>query len=57
MYASVFIVLQLVGLGIVGFFPQLVNYLPLRSYFSSEVAPPPINPKLQDCLIDYTYNK
>ncbi len=55
--ASVFIFLQLVGLGIVGYFPQLVNYLPLRSYFSSEVAPPPINPKLQDCLVDYTYNK
>ena len=55
--ASVFIFLQLVGLGIVGYFPQLVNYLPLRSYFSSEVAPPPINPKLQECLFDYTYDK
>jgi hypothetical protein len=31
--------------------------LPLRSYYSSEVAPPPINPKLQECLFDYTYNK
>ena len=55
--ASVFIFLQLVGLGIVGYFPQLVNYLPLRSYYSSEVSPPPLNPKLQDCLIEYTYNK
>ncbi len=55
--ASVFIVLQLVGLGVVGYFPQLVNYLPLRSYYSSEVSPPPINPKLQECLIDYSYNK
>ena len=55
--ASVFIFLQLVGLGIVGYFPQLVNYLPLRSYYSSEVAPPPINPKLQECLFDYTYDK
>ena len=55
--ASVFIFLQLVGLGIVGYFPQLVNYLPLRSYYASEVSPPPINPKLQECLIDYSYNK
>jgi len=55
--ASVFIVLQLVGLGVVGYFPQLVNYLPLRSYYSSEVSPPPINPKLQECLIDYSFNK
>ena len=55
--ASVFIFLQLVGLGIVGYFPQLVNYLPLRSYYSSEVSPPPINPKLQECLFDYTYDK
>ncbi len=55
--ASVFIFLQLVGLGIVGYFPQLVNYLPLRSYYSSEVSPPPLNPKLQNCLIDYTYDK
>ena len=55
--ASVFIFLQLVGLGIVGYFPQLVNYLPLRSYYSSEVSPPPLNPKLQNCLIEYTYDK
>ena len=55
--ASFFIFLQLVGLGIVGFAPQLVNYLPLRSYYSSEVSPPPLNPKLQECLIDYTYIK
>ena len=55
--ASFFIFLQLVGLGIVGFAPQLVNYLPLRSYYTSEVSPPPLNPKLQDCLIDYTYIK
>ncbi len=55
--ASVFIFLQLVGLGIVGFFPQLVNYLPLRSYYTSEVSPPPLNPKLQNCLIEYTYDR
>ena len=44
-----------VGLGVVGYFPQLVNYLPLRSYYSSEVSPPPINPKLQECLIAVSY--
>jgi len=55
--ASVFIFLQLVGLGIVGYFPQLVNYLPLRSYYLSEVSPPPLNPKLQDCLLDYSIEK
>ena len=55
--ASVFILLQLVGLGIVGYFPQLVNYLPLRSYLTSEVSPPPINSKIQECLFDYKYEK
>jgi len=55
--ASVFIFLQLVGLGIVGYFPQLVNYLPLRSYYLSEVSPPPLNPKLQNCLLDYSIEK
>ena len=55
--ASVFIILQLVGLGIVGYFPQLVNYLPLRSYLTSEVSPPPINSKIQECLLDYKYKK
>ena len=55
--ASVFIILQLVGLGIVGYFPQLVNYLPLRSYLTSEVSPPPINSKIQKCLLDYKYEK
>ncbi len=52
--ASAFIVLQLLGLTIVGFFPSLVNYLPNRSYLLSETAPPPLNPKLQICLEDYT---
>ena len=33
------IVLQLVGLGIVGFYPTLVNYLPARTYLTSHVAP------------------
>ena len=39
-----FIALQLIGLGIVGFYPTLVNYLPARTYLTSKVAPPPINP-------------
>ncbi len=52
--ASAFIVLQLLGLAIVGFFPSLVNYLPNRSHLLSETAPPPLNPKLQICLEEYT---
>ena len=51
------LLLQLIGLGIVGYFPQLVNYLPLRSYLTSEVSPPPINSKIQECLLDYKYEK
>ncbi len=50
-----FIVLQLVGLGIVGFYPSLVNYLPARTYLTSNVAPPPMNPKLQQCLQEYKF--
>ena len=45
-----FIILQLIGLGIAGYFPPLVNYLPNRTYLTSENAPPPINPKLQQCI-------
>jgi len=52
--ASAFIALQLLGLAIVGFFPSLVNYLPNRGHLLSETAPPPLNPKLQICLEDYT---
>ena len=48
--AVAFIVLQLAGLAIVGFFPALVNYLPNRTYLGSETAPPPMNPRLQHCL-------
>ena len=48
--AAVFIFLQLIGLAIAGTFPALVNYLPNRVYLSSETAPPPMNPKLQQCL-------
>ena len=52
-----FIILQLIGLGIVGFYPSLVNYLPARTYLTSNVAPPPMNPKLQYCLqaVSYTH--
>ena len=48
--AFAFIVLQLVGLGIVGFFPGMVNYMPNRTYLTSETAPPPVNPRLQYCM-------
>jgi len=51
-----FIVLQLIGLGIVGFYPSLVNYLPARTYLTSNVAPPPMNPKLQHCLQEYKFD-
>jgi TRAP-type mannitol/chloroaromatic compound transport system permease large subunit len=50
-----FIALQLIGLGIVGFYPSLVNYLPARTYLTSDVAPPPMNPKLQYCLQEYKF--
>ncbi|MFT7418973.1 MAG: hypothetical protein ACI9PX_000969, partial [Reinekea sp.] len=45
-----FIGLQLLALLIVGLIPPLVNYLPNRIYLTSENAPPPLNPKLQQCL-------
>lgn len=48
-----FICLQLLALGIVGYYPQLVNYLPNRMSFLSETSPPPRNPKLQQCLEEY----
>ncbi len=55
MYKGVvaFICLQLLALGIVGFYPQLVNYLPNRVSLLSETSPPPRNPKLQYCLEQY----
>ncbi|MBG6175903.1 tripartite ATP-independent transporter DctM subunit [Labrenzia sp. EL_208] len=57
MYKGViaFIALQLVALGIVGFYPQLVNYLPNRSTLLSETAPPPKNPRLQYCMETLVY--
>ncbi|MBN9672363.1 TRAP transporter large permease subunit [Roseibium aggregatum] len=57
MYKGViaFIFLQLVALCIVGFYPQLVNYLPNRSSLLSETAPPPKNPRLQYCMEKLIY--
>ena len=52
-----FIFLQLVGLGIVGYMPSLVNYLPARIYLTSESSPPPMNPKLQECLESYVFDR
>ena len=58
MYKGVvpFIGLQLIGLAIVGFNPSLVNYLPTKTFLSSETAPPPKNPRLQMCLENYLFN-
>ncbi|WP_283644608.1 TRAP transporter large permease subunit [Marinovum algicola] len=53
----VFIVLQLVALGVVGYLPKLVNYLPNRSSLLSETAPPPRNPQLQYCLEEYVAHR
>jgi TRAP-type mannitol/chloroaromatic compound transport system permease large subunit len=52
-----FIMLQLVALAIVGYYPPLVNYLPNRVSFLGETAPPPRNPKLQVCLEEYVHDK
>ncbi|MBB96326.1 MAG: C4-dicarboxylate ABC transporter permease [Rhodobacteraceae bacterium] len=52
-----FIALQLIALGVVGYTPSLVNYLPNRVSLLSETAPPPRNPKLQLCLEDYVWDK
>jgi TRAP-type mannitol/chloroaromatic compound transport system permease large subunit len=51
-----FILLQLAGLAIAGYFPALVNYLPRRVYLASENAPPPVNPKLQVCLEEFVFD-
>ncbi|NQV84788.1 MAG: TRAP transporter large permease subunit [Rhodospirillales bacterium] len=52
MYKGVipFILLQLMALVIVGYVPQLVNYLPYRMSLVSQTAPPPRNPALQSCV-------
>ncbi len=52
-----FILLQLMGLAIVGFFPSLVNYLPNKVYLTSETAPPPSNPRLQICLEEHIFQQ
>jgi chromosome segregation ATPase len=51
-----FIILQLAGLTIAGYYPALVNYLPKLIYFTSDNAPPPINPKFQVCLEEYVFD-
>ncbi len=53
--AAAFIVLQLAGLAIAGAFPGLVNYLPNKTHLVSETAPPPSNPRLQECLEGYLF--
>ncbi len=60
--AVAFILLQVAGLTIAGWWPSLVNYLPYRTYLTSETAPPPMNPRLQMCLqqrvfADYAQNR
>ena len=52
MYKGVvpFITLQIVSLVIVGFSPPLANYLPNRIALLSTTAPPPRNPRLQECV-------
>ena len=55
MYKGViaFIMLQIAALGIVGYYPQLVNYLPKRLQLTADTAPPPRNPKLSHCVEEY----
>jgi len=59
MYRGVvpFIMLQLLGLFIVGMYPPLVNYLPNKVYLTSDTAPPPQNPKLQRCIEGYLFDR
>jgi tripartite ATP-independent transporter DctM subunit len=59
MYRGVipFILLQLLGLFIVGMYPPLVNYLPNKVYLTSETAPPPQNPKLQRCIESFVFDR
>ena len=54
--AIAFILLQLAGLAIAGYWPSLVNYLPYRTYLTSDTAPPPMNPRLQECIEEYVFN-
>lgn len=59
MYRGVigFIALQIAALGIVAYYPSLVNYLPNRVSLLSETAPPPRNPRLQYCVEEYVYGR
>lgn len=53
--AIAFIMLQLAGLAIAGYFPSLVNYMPNRTHLTAETAPPPVNPKLQLCIEEHLF--
>ncbi len=53
--AVAFIMLQLAGLAIAGYFPSLVNYMPNRTHLTAETAPPPVNPKLQLCIEEHLF--
>ena len=55
MYKGVvpYILLQLVALGIVGYNPPLVNYLPTYISLTGPTAPPPVNPQLLACVEGY----
>jgi tripartite ATP-independent transporter DctM subunit len=55
--AIVFIGIQIVALIIAGTYPPLVNYLPNRTALTSETAPPPMNPRIQQCLESYVFNQ
>ena len=59
MYKGVipFIIMQLLALVVVAYSPPLVNYLPTRLSLTSETAPPPVNPKLQQCIEQYVFNE
>ncbi|MDC0375484.1 SLC13 family permease [Pelagibacteraceae bacterium] len=50
-----FIGLQLFALVVIGYLPSIANYLPARSYLTSDVSPPPTNPKLEKCIINYQF--
>ncbi|NQZ31979.1 MAG: TRAP transporter large permease subunit [Oceanospirillaceae bacterium] len=55
--AVAFIGLQILALLIAGFYPPLVNYLPNRTALTSETAPPPMNPRIQQCLESYIFTQ
>ena len=50
-----FILLQLVALGVVGALPGLVNFLPNKSFLTADTAPPPNNPRLQECIEEHLF--